>query len=232
MLKQPRQFLIFLLVLPAGLAGAADVKDRSLFSILDGLVYPVETIRFSAEGKRSHSRGSGFVMGRYYVTATKHLGHNPDTISYVAGKPLWHGSHFSRLKISVLPLSDSACQTLCSQAPVAMAPETQDGQAITWMDKALGRTSLVHAHVSRADPIAANAGASCEEAAWIKVDQPFRPESFGVPVVNAGDGAIIGVAVDNLRLPEGTFGVVVPFSCLLTTGQEKGSRGLAQVKSS
>lgn len=98
------------------------------------------------------------------------------------------------------------------------------------MDKALGRTVLVHAHISHADPTASNAGASCEAASWIKVDQPFRPESFGVPVVNAGDGAIVGIAVDNLRSPEGTFGLVVPFSCLMARGKER-PRGLAQLKS-
>lgn len=221
------------MILTASIAGAGDVRDRSLFSILDNLVHPIETVSVLPEGARTQTWGTGFVVGRFFVTATAHLGHGPDSISYAAGSPLWHGSHFPQFRVSVLPLSDSACQALCTRLPVAMNAAPEVGQAVAWMDKALGRTALVHAHVISSNSVSPKRRVDCAESAWIKVDQPFRPENFGVPVVGAGDGAILGVAIANLTMSDSRFGVVVPFSCLLehADGSDHAHRSLAQFNS-
>lgn len=183
--------------------------------MLDNLVQPLESVTHHARGEPTFTRGSGFVVGRYFVTATVHLARNSHSISYVSGAPLWQGVHYPQFRVSVLALPDRACDDLCSDEAVTLNPQPRDGQPVVWMEKTLGRTALTHAHIMGSVEGGTSAEVGCSRSQWITVDQPFPPEILGAPVVGSHDGAVLGVAVENLQSPEGAFGIVVPFGCLL-----------------
>lgn len=169
--------------------------------------------------------GSGFVVGKYFLTVYHNLlasrdGYVRQTIS-VDGLPLSPVFVDAYQDIAVFELSGELCRRYCNELRIDAAPTLEHGRPIYWVRKREAKWELMEStmlNLAVFDRIESGVDAKdpyrCSDNLVVEVEEPFVPGSSGAPVVDAVTGRIIGIIQGSFESDNQRTGYFKPIHCV------------------
>ncbi len=169
--------------------------------------------------------GSGFVVGRYFITVYHNLIASRSrfvrqTVS-VDGVPLRPIFVDKNQDIAVFELPEELCRRYCNQLRVAVAPSFERGRPVYWLRKVeaewkIKQSTILNLAVFNRLPSGAEPGGPfrCADNLVVEIEEPFVPGSSGAPVVDALTGEIIGVIQGSFESNNEQTGFFKPIHCV------------------
>jgi len=169
--------------------------------------------------------GSGFVVGRYFITVYHNLLASRSrfvrqtvSVDGVALNPIFVDQNQD---IAVFELTDELCVRYCNNLKVAAAPTLERGRPVYWVRKIEAKWELkestilnlavfdrVQSGVKPGSPF------RCSDNLVVEIEEPFVPGSSGAPVVDALTGQIIGVIQGSFESNNQRTGYFKPIHCV------------------
>jgi hypothetical protein len=169
--------------------------------------------------------GSGFVLGRYFITVYHNLLASRSrfvrqTVS-VDGVPLAPIFIDKNQDIAVFELPEELCRRYCNQLRIAIVPTLEPGRPVYWVRKVESKWELKESTISNLavfdrlrSGVEPGSPFRCSDNLVVEIEEPFVPGSSGAPVVDALTGQIIGVIQGSFESNNERTGFFKPIHCL------------------
>lgn len=206
---------------PTAFAASRSVQRNSLADI----VQLVKTRTEFSDRSVEFNVGSGFVVGRYFITVYHNLLASRSrfvrqTVS-VDGVPLSPIFIDKNQDIAVFELPDELCRRYCNQLRVAVAPSFERGRPVYWLRKVEAKWELKESTILNLavfdrmqSDVEPGGPFRCSDNLVVEVEEPFVPGSSGAPVVDALTGQIIGVIQGSFESNNERTGFFKPIHCV------------------
>lgn len=169
--------------------------------------------------------GSGFVVGRFFITVYHNLLASRSrfvrqtvSVDGVALSPIFVDKDQD---IAIFELTGELCRRYCNQLRVAVAPSFERGRPVYWVRKVETRWELKESTILNLavfdrmqSGIEAGSPFRCSDNLVVEIEEPFVPGSSGAPVVDALTGQIIGVIQGSFESNNERTGFFKPIHCV------------------
>lgn len=203
------------------LPGTDTVQRNSLAEI----VQLVRTETEFADRSVEFNVGSGFVVGRYFITVYHNLlasrsRYIRQTVSVdgVALSPVFVDENQD---IAVFELTDELCKRYCNELRVAAAPNYEPGRPVYWVRKIEANWEIKESTILNLavfdrmqSGVEHESPFRCSDNLVVEIEKPFVPGSSGAPVVDALTGQIIGIIQGSFETDDERTGFFKPIHCL------------------
>lgn len=217
------------LAVPASVSGVDDNESA---------VHHIRTKTRYSDGYREERHGTGFVVGRRFITVY----HNIDVL-------LSHGSYERSIQlgginvhpsivdvandIAIFNLPDVLCATWCNESePSVIAADLELSQPVGWFEFVSPKDARQWRQARIIEVMFKNYGGAaadtvCDSGVVVAVDKPFYPGSSGGPVWDLASNRLLGMVQGSFVRESGEqVGYYKPFSCVQsllagTNGSEK-----------
>jgi hypothetical protein len=107
---------------------------------LDRIIQPITTVTEFPDGRRILQVGSGFIVGRHYITIHHNLTSVSSTASprktiYLDGIPLTPSYTHAEYDVAVFELLEKLCERYCNKIAIDTMPELTCDHPIYWLRK-------------------------------------------------------------------------------------------------
>jgi hypothetical protein len=107
---------------------------------LDRIIQPITTVTEFPDGRRTWQVGSGFIVGRHYITVHHNLSSVSATAAtrttiYLDGIPLTPSYTHAEYDVAVFDLPAALCTRYCNEMSIAPMPELTRDHPIYWLRK-------------------------------------------------------------------------------------------------
>jgi len=193
---------------------------------LDRIIQPITTVTEFPDGRRTVQVGSGFIVGRHYIT----VHHNLTSVSSTAsirktisldGIPLTPSYTHAEYDVAVFDLPAELCKRYCNEISIDTMPELPPDHQIYWLrkfqDEFMVQEGRVLNYAFIGDPPASSdpyGMQGCKANLIVEVDTPFMPGSSGAPVLDTATGRIIGIIQGSFERTAGYSGYFKPIHCV------------------
>ena len=193
---------------------------------LDRIIQPITTVTEFPDGRRTLQVGSGFIVGRHYITVHHNLTSVSSTASirktiYLDGIPLTPSYTHAEYDVAVFALPEELCERYCNAISIDTMPELTRDHQIYWLRKFQEEFMVQEGRVLNyafiGDPPASSdpyGMQGCKANLIVEVDTPFMPGSSGAPVLDTATGRIIGIIQGSLERTAGRSGYFKPIHCV------------------
>jgi Trypsin-like peptidase domain len=207
-------------------ASQRPLNSRLGVADLDRIIQPITTVIEFPDGRRTLKVGSGFIIGRHYITVHHNLASVSSTASarktvYLDGIPLTPSYTHAEHDIAVFDLPEELCERYCNEMSIGTMPKLTRDQQIYWLRKVQDEFMVQEGRVLNYAFIGDPSGSSdpygmqgCKANLIVEVDTPFRPGSSGAPVLDTATGRIIGIIQGSLEHAAGHSGYFKPIHCV------------------
>lgn len=200
-------------------------KDTIQRNTLADIVQLVKTKTEFADRSVEFNVGSGFVVGRYFITVYHNLLASRSrfvrqtvSVDGIALSPIFVDENQD---IAVFELSEELCRRYCNQLRVAVAPSFERGRPVYWVRKIeanweLKESTILNLAVFDRMQSGVEPGSPfrCSDNLVVEVEEPFIPGSSGAPVVDALTGQIVGIIQGSFETDDQRTGFFKPIHCL------------------
>lgn len=181
------------------------------------------------DGSIQENRGSGVVVGNYYLTVHHNLQPGPvsqfvNFRSYLGGiavKPVFVDAGAD---LAIIAIPEPLCQSWCERNNLLPEAETKLDETVRWYrdpasapqvnpgwrkGRVMGRTWSLPAQRT-----VGSLGADCDSGLVLEIDQPFRPGSSGAGVWDS-QNRLVGIAQGSFQTRDGSeTGYFKPLRCI------------------
>lgn len=169
--------------------------------------------------------GSGFVVGRYFITVYHNLTASRSlyvrqtvSVDGVALRPIFTDESQD---VAVFELTDELCRRYCNELRVAVAPRLERGRPVYWISRVEASWQLKESTILNLAvfDLASSRGEDsdafgCANNLVVEVEEPFIAGSSGSPVVDALTGQIVGIIQGSFDTGNKRTGYFKPIHCL------------------
>jgi hypothetical protein len=193
---------------------------------LDRIIQPITTVTELPDGRRILQVGSGFIVGRHYITVHHNLTSVSSTAStrttiYLDGIPLTPSYTHAEYDVAVFELPEELCARYCNKILIDTMTELTRDHQIYWLRKFQDEFMVHEGRVLNYAFIGAPPASSepygrqgCTANLIVEVDTPFMSGSSGAPVLDTATGRIIGIIQGRFEHTTGHSGYFKPIHCV------------------
>ena len=193
---------------------------------LDRIIQLITTVTEFPDGRRTVQVGSGFIVGRHYITVHHNLTSVSSTAAtrktmYLDGIPLTPSYTHAEYDVAVFDLPKELCERYCNEIAIDTMPELTRDHQIYWLrkfqDEFMVKEGRVLNYAFIGEPPAASdpyGMQGCKANLIVEVDTPFIPGSSGAPVLDTATGRIIGIIQGSFERTAGRSGYFKPIHCV------------------